>query len=40
MEIEKAQAELPLSEEAQAKNNSENLDNLKIQLNDILKILK
>ena len=40
VEIEKAQAELPLSEEAQAKNNSENLDNLKIQLNDILKILK
>ena len=40
VEIEKAQAELPLYEEAQAKNNSENLDNLKIQLNDILKILK
>jgi len=40
VEIEKAQGELLLSEEAQAKNTSENLDNLKIQLNEILKILK
>ena len=40
VEIEKAQAELPLSAEAQANNTSENLDNLKIQLNEILKILK
>ena len=40
VEIEKAQAELPLSADQQASNNSENLDNLKIQLNDILKILK
>jgi DNA-binding transcriptional MerR regulator len=40
VEIAKAQAELPLSDEQQAKNSSENLDNLKIQLNEILKILK
>ena len=40
VEIEKAQAELPLSAEAQANNTPENLDNLKIQLNEILKILK
>ena len=40
VEIEKAQAELPLSADQQASNNSENLDNLKIQLNEILKILK
>ena len=40
VEIEKAQAELPLSAEEQVSNISENLDNLKIQLNDILKILK
>ena len=40
VEIEKAQAELPLSPEEQASNTSENLDNLKIQLNDILKIFK
>ena len=39
-EIEKAQAELPLSEETQSQNSSENLNNLKIQLNEILKILK
>ena len=39
-EIEKAQAELPLSAEQQANNDSKNLDNLKIQLNEILKILK
>jgi len=39
-EIEKAQAELPLSEEAQNKNTQENLNNLKIQLHEILKILK
>ena len=38
--IEKAQAELPLSAEQLATNTSENLDNLKIQLNEILKILK
>ena len=40
VEIEKAQAELPLSADQQASNNSENLDNLKIQLNEILNILK
>ena len=40
VEIEKAQAELPLSAEQQATNTSENLNNLKIQLNEILKILK
>ena len=40
VEIERAQAELPLSAEAQANNTPENLDNLKIQLNEILKILK
>ena len=40
VEIAKAQAELPLSDEQQAKNSSENLDNLKIQLNEILKVLK
>ena len=40
IEIEKAQAELPLYADQQANNNSENLDNLKIQLNEILKILK
>jgi DNA-binding transcriptional MerR regulator len=40
VEVEKAQGELLLSEEVQAKNTSENLDNLKIQLNEILKILK
>ena len=40
VEIEKAQAELPLSAEEVAKNTSENLNNLKIQLNEILKILK
>ena len=40
VEIEKAQAELPLSAEQQANNDSKNLDNLKIQLNEILKILK
>ena len=39
-EIEKAQAELPLSAVQQANNPPENLDNLKIQLNEILKILK
>ena len=38
-EIEKAQAELPLSAD-EASSISKNLDNLKIQLNDILKILK
>ena len=40
VEIEKAQAELPLSAAKHTSNTSENLDNLKIQLNDILKILK
>ena len=40
VEIEKAQAELPLFTNQQANNNSENLDNLKMQLNEILKILK
>ena len=40
VEIEKAQAELQLSAEQQANNPPENLDNLKIQLNEILKILK
>ena len=40
LEIEKAQAELPLSAVQQANNPPENLDNLKIQLNEILKILK
>ena len=39
-EIEKAQAELPLSEEVQTKNFHENLNNFKLQLNEILKILK
>ena len=40
VEIEKAQAELPLSAEQQEKNTPTNLDNLKIQLNEILKVLK
>ena len=40
VEIEKAQAELPLSEEVQTKNTPENLNNLKTQLHEILKILK
>ena len=40
VEIEKAQAELPLFTNQQANNNSENLGNLKMQLNEILKILK
>ena len=40
VEIEKAQAELPLTAEQQANNTLENLDNLKIQLKEILKILK
>ena len=40
VEIEKAQAELPLSAEQQENNTSENLKNLKIQLNEVLKILK
>ena len=40
VEIEKAQAELPLSEEIQTKNTPENLNNLKTQLHEILKILK
>ena len=40
VEIEKAQSELELSDEQQSKNTPENLDNLKIQLNQILKILK
>jgi DNA-binding transcriptional MerR regulator len=40
VEIQKAQAELPLSEEVQTKNATENINNLKIQLNEILKILK
>ena len=40
IEIDKAQAELPLYADQQVNNNSENLDNLKIQLNEILKILK
>ena len=40
VEIEKAQSELPLSEETQISNIPENLNNLKIQLNEILKILK
>ena len=40
VEIEKAQSELELSDEQQSKNTPENLDNLKIQLNEILKILK
>ena len=40
VEIEKAQAELPLSAEQQATNTSENFNNLKIQLNEILIILK
>ena len=40
VEIEKAQSELPLSDEAQTSNTPENLNNLKIQLNEILKILK
>ena len=39
VEIEKAQAELPLTAEQQANNTLENLDNLKIQLKEILKIL-
>ncbi len=39
VEIEKAQAELPLTAEQQANNSLENLDNLKIQLKEILKIL-
>ena len=40
VEIEKAQSELELSDEQQSKNTPENLDNLKIQLKEILKILK
>ena len=40
IEIDKAQAELPLYADQQVNNNSENLDNLKIQLNEILKTLK
>ena len=40
VEIEKSQAELPLYADQQANNYSENLGNLKIQLNEILKILK
>ena len=40
VEIQKAQAELPLSEEVQTQNTTENINNLKIQLNEILKILK
>ena len=40
VEIEKAQAELPLSADQQATNTSENLNNLKTQLNEILNILK
>jgi len=40
VEIAKAQAELSLSGEQHEKNTPENLDNLKIQLNQILKILK
>jgi len=40
VEIQKAQAELALSEEVQTKNTTENINNLKIQLNEILKILK
>ena len=40
VEIEKAQAELQLSDEQQSTNTPENLDNLKIQLNEILNILK
>ena len=37
---EKAQSELPLSEETQISNIPENLNNLKTQLHEILKILK
>ena len=40
VEIEKAQAELQLSDEQQSTNTPKNLDNLKIQLNEILNILK
>ena len=40
VEIEKSQAELPLSADQQANNYSENLGSLKIQLNEILNILK
>ena len=40
VELDKAQAELPLSEETQSTNTPENLDNLKVQLQEILKILK
>jgi len=40
VELDKAQAELPLSEEIQSTNTPENLDNLKVQLQEILKILK
>ena len=40
VELDKAQAELPLSEETQSTDTPENLDNLKVQLQEILKILK
>ena len=40
IEIEKAQAELPLSAEQQAKDTPENLNNLKTQLKEVLEILK
>ena len=40
VELDKAQAELPLSEETQSTDTPENLDNLKVQLQESLKILK
>ena len=40
VEIEKAQAELQLADEQESTKTLEKLDNLKIQLNEILKILK
>ena len=40
VELDKAQAELPLSEETQTNKTPENLNNFKLQLQEILKILK
>ena len=40
VELDKAQAELPLSEETQTSESPENLNNFKLQLQEILKILK
>ncbi|MFL2980949.1 MAG: MerR family transcriptional regulator [Methylophilaceae bacterium] len=40
VELDKAQAELPLSEDTQTSESPENLNNFKLQLQEILKILK